>query len=68
MAHRHRLHLIVGDVDRCCPQRFLELNDSCPGAGAQLGVQIAEGFIHQEHSGFPSHGSPQGHPLFLASG
>ena len=67
MSHGHRFHLVVGHIERCRPQGTLEGDDPCPGAGAQLGIQIAERFVHQEHGGFACHGATESHPLFLAA-
>ena len=67
MAHGHRLHLVVGYVDRGCAQPALQFHDLAAGAGAQLGVQVAERFIHQKHRRLPRDGPPQGHPLLLAA-
>ena len=34
----------------------------------QLGVQVAQRFVHQEHLGVPDHGAADGHALALAAG
>ena len=58
----------MGHIDRCGAQLPLQVNDAGAGAVAQLGVQVAERFIHQKHRRFPRHGTPQGNPLFLPAG
>ncbi len=68
MAHRHGFHLIVGDVHRGGAQGSLKFNDARARAVAELGIKVAERFIHEEHRGFPRHGASQGDALFLAAG
>ena len=68
MTHGHGLHLIMGDVDRCGAQFPLQVNDAAAGAVAQFGVKVAQRFVHQKHGRLPSHGTPQGNPLFLPAG
>ena len=46
----------------------LDAADLLPGLEPQPGVQIAEGFVQQQHPG-PLHQCPgDGHPLLLAAG
>ena len=68
VAHGHRFHLVVGDVEGGGAEAPLQLHDLGAGAGAQLGVQVAEGFIHQEHRWLAGDGPAQGHPLLLTPG
>ena len=35
---------------------------------AQLGVQVGQGFVHEEHLGLPDDGPADGHTLALAAG
>ena len=42
----HGFDLVVGHVDRGGAQAPLQLHDLGAGAGAQLGVEVAERFIH----------------------
>ena len=67
VAHRHRFHLVMGDVNGGGPELALEVNDPRPRAPAQFGVEIAQWFIHQENLWFAGHGPAQGHPLFLSA-
>ena len=48
VAHRHRLHLVVRDVDRRHVEPPLELVDLRPHLHAQLGVEVRERLVHQE--------------------
>ena len=58
----------MGDVHRGGAQGSLEFNDARACAVAELGVEVAERFIHQEHRRFSRHGASQGDALFLAAG
>ncbi len=48
MAHRHRLDLVVRDVQRRHLQRLLDARDLCPHLDAQLRVEVGERLVHQE--------------------
>ena len=65
VAHRHRFHLVMGDIERGGTEAALQGDDLGAGAIAQLGVEVAEGLIHQEHRGLAGDCPPQGHPLLL---
>src|SRR5215211_6172348 len=56
VRHRHRLGLVVGDID--C---------GGPDAVVQLGVEVREWLVHQESLGLPHYGPPKGHSLPLAT-
>ena len=45
----------------------MQFNNSGSGAVAQLGIEVAEWFVHQKHRRLTGHGAAQGHPLFLAT-
>jgi hypothetical protein len=45
----------------------LEVNNAGARAVPELGVEVAERLIHEEHRRFPSHGAAQGDALFLAA-
>ena len=47
-AHRHRLDLVVGDVDDGRLEALVEAGDLGAGLDAQLGVEVRERFVHQE--------------------
>ena len=68
VAHGHRLHLVVGHIEGGGAQAALQLHDLGAGAGAQLGVEVAERLIHQEHRRLAGDRPAQGHPLLLAAG
>jgi hypothetical protein len=59
-AERHRLDLVVGDVDRRDPQALVQLGQLRAHRDAQLGVEVGQRLVHQErrrlaHDG-PAHG------------
>ena len=68
VPHGHGFHLVMGDVDRCRAQLPLQIDDAGSGAVAQLGIQVAERFIHQKHRRLARHGPTQGDPLLLPAG
>ena len=67
VPERHRLHLIVGDMDRGHAQAFVE----APQLGAQLHpqfrVQVGERLVEQERTRMAHDRPPHGHPLPLAA-
>ena len=48
IAHRHRLDLIVGDVQRGHPELALDAGDLGPHLDPQLGVEVRQWLVHQE--------------------
>ena len=48
MGHRHRLDLVVRDVDRRHAEVVLELRDLGPHLDAELRVEVRERLVHQE--------------------
>ena len=67
VAHRHCLDLIVGDVDGRHPQAALQRGDLGPHLDTQLGIQVRQWFVHQEHGRLTDDGTPHCHPLTLAA-
>ena len=57
----------MGDINRCCSQFSLQLDDSLARARSEFGVKIAQRFIHQEHLWIARHGASEGDPLFLSA-
>ncbi len=49
VAHRHRLDLVVGDVDGRRAEALVQPRDLGAGLHAQLGVEVRERLVHQEH-------------------
>ncbi len=66
-AHGHRLDLVVSDVDERRTQPTVQGHQLGAGLAAQLGVEVAERFVHAEH-GRLAHDRPgEGHTLSLAA-
>jgi hypothetical protein len=68
VAHRHRLDLVVRDVDRRRPEVALELQDLGPRGDAQLRVEVRERLVHQESDRLPDDGAAERDALALAPG
>ena len=68
VGQRHRLRLIVGDVDRRRRQLALEPLQLAARVQAQLGVEIRERLVHQEDRRTPDDRPAQSDPLPLATG
>ena len=48
VAHRHRLGLVVGDVQRRRPELLVQARDVRAHLDAQLGVEVRQRLVHQE--------------------
>jgi hypothetical protein len=68
LRQRHGFHLVVGDEQRGDAQFPVQLLDLQPGLGAQLGVQVGQGLVEQEHLRLANDGAAHGHALALATG
>ena len=68
VAHRHRLDLVVGDVDRGDGEVALEAGDLGPHLDAQLGVEVGQRLVHQERRRLAHDRPAHRHPLALAAG
>ena len=68
VPHGHGLDLVMGHVDRGHSQPAVEPDELGPGGHPQLGIQVGQGFIHQERLGLADDGPPQSHPLALPAG
>ena len=68
VGDRHRLLLVVGDVDRRDRQGLLEAADLAAHVDAELGVEVGEGLVEQEHPGLDDDRPGEGDPLLLAAG
>ena len=65
VAHRHRLDLVVGDVDRRRLERALESGDLGAHLHPQLRVEVGKGLVHQEGGGLPHDGASHRDALTL---
>ena len=68
VAERHRLDLVVGDVDHRRAQLGLQVLDLRADVGPQLRVEVGERLVHEERARSPHERPRQGDALLLASG
>ena len=68
VAQRHRLGLVVRDVDRRGAEPRLERRDVGPHLHAQLRVEVGERLVHEEHARLAHDRAPHRHALALAAG
>ncbi len=68
VGHGHRLDLVVRDIDARGLQPLMQLPDLGAHLDAQLGVEVAERLVEQEHLGIADDGPAHGDALALAAG
>ena len=68
VGQRHRLDLVMGDVDHGVAQAAVEFLDLGPHLVAQLGVEVRERLVEEEDARFAHHGAAHGDALALAAG
>ena len=68
IGHRHRLDLVVRDVDRRDRQAHAQPRDVGTHLYTQLCVEIGQGLVHQEQLRLAHDRAPQGDALSLAAG
>ena len=68
VAQGHRLGLVVRDVDHGHAQVALDAPDLGAHLHAQLGVEVREGLVHEEHLRLAHDRPPHRHPLALPAG
>ena len=68
VAHAHRLDLIVGHIDGGGAHSLLELLDLLSGARAQLGVEVRQRLVEQEHGRLADQRARERDTLALAAG
>src|SRR5215204_2617237 len=62
-----RSPMVMGDIDGGHVQVVLDLGDLAAHLDPELGVQVGQGLVHQEHLGLADDGPAHGHPLALAT-
>ena len=67
VAHRHRLDLVVRDVDRRRPEPVLEPHDLRARLHAQRRVEVRERLVHQERRRLAHDRAPERDALALAA-
>ncbi len=65
VGHRHGLDLVVGDVDGRGLEALVQLLDLGPHGDAQLGVEIGQRLVEQEHLRIAHDGATHGDALAL---
>ena len=68
IAHRHRLDLVVGDVDRRHIEPPLQLMDLGAHLHPQLRIEVRERLVHQEGLRLADDRAPHGDALALTAG
>ena len=68
VGQRQRLDLVVGDIDHRCLEPLVQPLDLDAQFGAQLGVEIGERLVEQEHAGVAHQRAADGDALALAAG
>ena len=68
VAHRHRLDLVVGDEEEGGAERALQVLQLRAQHLAQLGVEVRQRLVHQEHRRVAHDGAADRDPLHLAAG
>ena len=68
VAHRHGLDLVVRDVDGGDAEAALQRGDLRTGLDAELGVEVRQRLVHEEHLGLTHDGAAHGDALALATG
>ena len=67
VAHRHRLDLVVRDVHRGHGEPALQRGDLAARLHAQLGVEVRQRLVHEEHQRLAHDGPPHGDALALTA-
>ncbi len=68
VGHRHRLELVVGDVDRGGAEAVVQVAQLAAHEVAELGVERAERLVHQEGLRPAHDGAAERHALAVARG
>ena len=68
IAHRHRLDLVVRDVQRRDAEPLLERLDLAAHVHAELRVEVRQRLVHEERDGLADDRAPHGDALALSAG
>ena len=68
VGERQRLGLVVGDVDRREPEVGVEPLELAPHLEAELGVEVRERLVEEQHPRLDGQRAGDRHPLLLAAG
>ena len=67
VSHRHRLGLVVGDVERRHAEPPLDAQHLAAHLDAQVGVEVRERLVHEEHGRLADERPPHGDALALTA-
>ena len=67
-SHRHGFRLVMGDIDKGGLYTLVDLRDLRARLHAQLGIQVRERLIQQEHLSRAHECATQGDALALSTG
>src|SRR5437773_1391905 len=67
VGHRHRLDLIMSNIDHGDAELALQVTDLLPHLLAQLRIEIGERLVHQAHQRFRDDGAAKRDALLLAA-
>src|SRR6266702_1552197 len=67
VGHGHRLDLVMGDVDRRGPQPLVQFLDFGTHCDAQLGIEVGQRLVEQEHLRIADDGAAHRDALALAA-
>ncbi len=68
VGHRHRLELVVGDVDSGRIDPVVQFAQFAAHQPAKLGIERTQRLVHQKRLGTPNDGAAERHPLPIAAG
>jgi hypothetical protein len=68
MPQRHRFLLVMGHIEGGDTELLLQLFEFGAGLVAQLGIQVGEWLVHQEHFWLADNRPREGDPLTLPTG
>ena len=68
VAQRHGFRLVVSYVNKRGVDFLTQLDDFSAHLIAQLGVQVGQRFVHQQHLRVSDDGAPDGYALPLTAG
>ena len=67
VAKRHRLNLVMGDIDECRIDFLTEFDKLGAHLVTELSVKVGKGFVHQEDLGMAHDRSANGYALALSA-
>ncbi|MCY1302420.1 hypothetical protein D9M70_520750 [compost metagenome] len=65
--HRHRLDLVVGDVEQGCARPCLDAFELDAKIGPELGIERAQRLVHEENLRISDKSTADGNALHLST-